>query len=94
MRSRASQTSASSSKAWRRGKKPESSFYIVPSKVVATHIRNNHQQWLETPGKKGQAIKRIRCENSVKKRNNISVDGNVLAFDAEEDKGNINSISN
>jgi len=63
MRSRASQTSASSSKAWRRGKKPESSFYIVPSKVVATHIRNNHQQWLETPGKKGQAHK----ENPVRK---------------------------
>jgi hypothetical protein len=32
-------------------------FYIVPSKVVANYVRNSHQQWLETPGKKGQAHK-------------------------------------
>lgn len=30
-------------------------FHIVPSKVVADFIRNNHQKWLKTPGRKGQA---------------------------------------
>lgn len=29
-------------------------FYIVPSKVVADHIREGHAKWLKTPGKKGQ----------------------------------------
>ena len=29
-------------------------YYIVPSKVVADHIRNEHKKWLSTPGKKGQ----------------------------------------
>ena len=46
-----------------KGKEERPDFYIVPSKVVANHIRTNHRQWLETPGKKGQAHK----ENPVRK---------------------------
>ena len=29
-------------------------YYIVPSKVVAKTIKRTHQEWLDTPGKKGQ----------------------------------------
>jgi hypothetical protein len=29
-------------------------YYIVPSKYVAEHIQEEHQKWLNTPGKKGQ----------------------------------------
>lgn len=30
------------------------SFHIVPSKVVAEHVRYYHRQWLDTPGREGQ----------------------------------------
>jgi len=30
-------------------------YHIVPSKIVADEIKNSHQEWLNTPGKKGQA---------------------------------------
>lgn len=29
-------------------------YHIVPSKIVARTIKESHQKWLETPGKKGQ----------------------------------------
>lgn len=29
-------------------------YFIVPSKVVATYVKEGHKKWLETPGKKGQ----------------------------------------
>ena len=29
-------------------------YHIVPSKIVAETIKNLHQNWLDTPGKKGQ----------------------------------------
>ncbi len=29
-------------------------YFIVPSKEVAAFIKNNHSEWLATPGKKGQ----------------------------------------
>lgn len=29
-------------------------YHIVPSKIVAETIRTGHQNWLNTPGKKGQ----------------------------------------
>lgn len=32
-------------------------FHIVPSKVVAEYICKDHQDWLSSPGKKGQARK-------------------------------------
>lgn len=35
------------------GQLPE--YYIVPSKVVADKVKNGHKEWLDTPGKKGQA---------------------------------------
>lgn len=38
-------------------------FYIVPSKVVADFVRNDHQRWLEKPGKAGQAHR----DNPVRK---------------------------
>jgi len=38
-------------------------FYIVPSKVVADFVRSDHQRWLKTPGKGGQAHK----DNPVRK---------------------------
>jgi len=32
-------------------------YHIVPSQVVANTIYNNHKNWLEMPGKQGQAHK-------------------------------------
>ena len=32
-------------------------FYIVPSMRVAEFVKNDHQNWLKTPGKRGQAHK-------------------------------------
>ncbi len=32
-------------------------YFIVPSKDVAEQVKDGHQRWLETPGKKGQAHK-------------------------------------
>ena len=29
-------------------------YHIVPSKIVANTIKKSHQEWLDTPGKKGQ----------------------------------------
>lgn len=34
------------------GDQPE--YYVVPSKVVADEIRENHRRWLATPGRRGQ----------------------------------------
>lgn len=30
-------------------------FFVAPSEVVANYIRSNHKEWLDTPGKQGQA---------------------------------------
>lgn len=30
-------------------------FYIVPSEELAENVKNNHQTWLNTPGRNGQA---------------------------------------
>ncbi len=38
-------------------------FYIVPSQVVAAHIRVGHHKWLVTPGKRGQ----IHKDGSIRK---------------------------
>ena len=35
----------------------EPEYHIVPSKVVADRIREDHRRWLETPGAKGQPHK-------------------------------------
>ena len=32
-------------------------FYIVPSKIVAKYVKEDHTNWLKTPGKKGQKRK-------------------------------------
>ena len=32
-------------------------YFIVPSKDVATHVKEGHKKWLATPGKNGQAHK-------------------------------------
>lgn len=32
-------------------------FFIVPSKIVAEYITNDHKNWLNKPGKKGQQHK-------------------------------------
>jgi len=32
-------------------------YYVVPSKIVADRIKKNHQQWLNTPGRRGQKHK-------------------------------------
>lgn len=46
-------------------KAPEqrSEFYIVPSKIVADYIRLTHQEWLNTPGKRGQ----VHNDSSMRK---------------------------
>ena len=36
-------------------KSPE--YFIVPSKTVAHYVKSSHQNWLGTPGKKGQQHK-------------------------------------
>lgn len=36
-------------------KKPD--FYVIPSKVVATYIREEHQKWLKKPSKTGKQHK-------------------------------------
>ena len=38
-------------------------YFIVPSKTVAYEVKTNHQNWLRTPGKKGQA----HNDNDVRK---------------------------
>jgi len=38
-------------------------YHIVPSKIVAEYVRESHQKWLDTPGKKGQA----HNDNSMRK---------------------------
>lgn len=38
-------------------------FFIVPSKAVAEYTRDNHAEWLNTPGRKGQA----RNDSTVRK---------------------------
>jgi len=38
-----------------KGEKPD--FFIVPSKVVANYVKESHQRWLITPGRKGQEHK-------------------------------------
>lgn len=45
-------------------------FHIVPSKVVAKIVKAGHQNWLNTPGKKGQKHK----------------DTNMRAWDASDNK--------
>ncbi|HEU4711108.1 MAG TPA: hypothetical protein VFS76_06050 [Pyrinomonadaceae bacterium] len=30
-------------------------YHVVPSEVVADHVQYFHQQWLNTPGRQGQA---------------------------------------
>lgn len=30
-------------------------YHIIPSKIIANTIKEGHQQWLNTPGKNGQA---------------------------------------
>lgn len=37
------------------GQPPE--FFVVPSKIVAGFIKENHVTWLKTPGKRGQPHK-------------------------------------
>lgn len=32
-------------------------YHIVPSKVVADTIKNDHNNWLHTPGRRGSSIK-------------------------------------
>jgi hypothetical protein len=38
-----------------RGEYERAEYFIVPSKVVASYVKKKHQDWLSTPGKKGQA---------------------------------------
>jgi len=40
-----------------KGEDESPDFYIVPSKVVANYIKKEHQEWLRTPGRKGQPHK-------------------------------------
>ncbi len=30
-------------------------FYVVPRQDVAQYVRESHEEWLNTPGKQGQA---------------------------------------
>ncbi|MEW6518678.1 MAG: hypothetical protein AB1461_04630 [Thermodesulfobacteriota bacterium] len=37
-----------------RGLEERPEFFVVPSKTVAAFIKNDHKQWLATPGRHGQ----------------------------------------
>jgi len=37
--------------------KDKSEFYVVPSKIVAKHVKQSHQEWLKRPGRNGQKHK-------------------------------------
>jgi hypothetical protein len=39
------------------GESRRSKFYIVPSKIVADHVKMGHRKWLRTRGKRGQKRK-------------------------------------
>lgn len=32
-------------------------YYVIPAEVMAKNVRESHQQWLQEPGKRGQAHK-------------------------------------
>ena len=38
-------------------------YFIVPSKIVAKTIKDNHELWLKTPGKRGQPHKEQKYLN-------------------------------
>jgi len=40
-----------------RGPEERPHYHVVPSAIVAKHIRNNHRRWLAAPGLHGQAHK-------------------------------------
>ena len=42
-------------------------YHIVPSKVVSERIKNDHQEWLNTPGRKGQP----HNDNNIRKFSDI-----------------------
>lgn len=49
-------------------------YYVVPSKIVADYITENHRIWLITPGKKGQkhnnsSIRTFRLEKDSEYKN-------------------------
>lgn len=46
------------------------SYHIVPSEAVAKHATTFHQQWLDTPGRKGQQ----HVDNSMRKFNDANDD--------------------
>jgi hypothetical protein len=38
-------------------------YFVVPSKIVATHIKESHQTWLNTPGREG----RVHVDTTMRK---------------------------
>lgn len=42
-------------------------FHIVPSKIISKYIFDDHQKWLNSPGKKGQK----RNDNTIRKFKDI-----------------------
>ena len=52
--------------------------YVVPSAVVATAIRDSHQHWLRTPGKKGQAHKDSQVRRFLPDYTRVFGDGHPL----------------
>jgi hypothetical protein len=51
---------------------------VVPSGVVATAIRDSHQQWLKTPGKRGQAHKDSKVRRFVPDYTKVFGEGHGL----------------
>lgn len=46
-----------------KGKSERPDYFIVPSKIVAEHIKKGHSTWLATPGKKGQVHNDSKMRN-------------------------------
>jgi hypothetical protein len=52
--------------------------FVVPSSVVAAAIRDSHQHWLKTPGKKGQAHKDSKVRRFLPDYTKVFGEGHAL----------------
>lgn len=64
-------------------------YFVVPSKVVANFIRLNHQEWITSPGKKGQTHNSTTMRKFVldkETREKYKNKWEILDLDFNEDK--------
>lgn len=59
-----------------KGKMSRPDFYVVPSRIVAEHVKKGHVKWLATPGKKGEQHRDSSMRMSTTKMRSILKNGN------------------